>query len=125
MPHNTREKINAYRKTWWANLSPERKAEKQSKATARNRRVKDFLAKYKLEVGCTDCGFKGHHSALDFDHVKGEKLLNVCFAKSIAQAKSEIEKCEVVCANCHRIRTYNRLYPCKPAIFEATYEAVE
>jgi len=24
-----------------------------------------------------------------------------------------------------RIRTYNRLYPCKPDIFEATYEVIK
>jgi hypothetical protein len=28
---------------------------------------------------------------------------------SLAAIKKEIEKCEIVCANCHRIRTYNRL----------------
>jgi hypothetical protein len=35
------------------------------------------------------------------------------------------KKCDVVCSNCHRVRTYKRLYPCKPDIFEATYENVE
>ena len=93
----------------------------------RNRReiVKQFIRQYKLERGCADCGFSSHHVALDFDHVKGVKLLNVCNSKSIAQAKLEIEKCEVVCANCHRIRSFRRLYPCKPDIFEATYEAID
>jgi hypothetical protein len=39
----------------------------------------------------------------------GEKLLNVSAAKSIAQARAEIEKCEVRCANCHRIKTWERM----------------
>lgn len=71
--------------------------------------VRQFLADYKLEDGCVDCGYKEHHAALDFDHVRGEKSINVCNARSISAAKKEIEKCEVVCANCHRIRTYMRL----------------
>ena len=125
MPHNTKEKTNVYRKKWWAGLSRERKKEKQDKANERSRKIKEFLAAYKIKKRCKDCGYYKHHSALEFDHVRGKKMLNVCFAKSIAQAEKEIKKCDVVCANCHRIRTFKRLYPCKPDIFEATYEKVE
>lgn len=63
----------------------------------------------KMARGCVDCGFKDHPAALDFDHVRGVKLLNVSAAKSIAQADAEIAKCEVRCANCHRIKTWERL----------------
>lgn len=78
-------------------------------ANTRAAKVRDWLDAYKVEHGCHDCGYQAHAVALDFDHVWGEKIINVCNAKSIAQAKSEIEKCEVVCANCHRIRTAIRL----------------
>lgn len=124
MPYKDKEKEKASRKLWWSNLSPERKKEKQDKANIRSKNVKKFLANYKLEKGCLDCGYNKHHSALDFDHVSGTKELNVCFAKSIGQATKEIKKCEVVCSNCHRIRTYNRLYPCREDIFDLTYETV-
>jgi hypothetical protein len=89
--------------------------------------VQNFLRSYKTEKGCADCGYNSHHAALEFDHVLSGKELNVCTAKSIEQAKKEIEKCEVVCSNCHKIRTYNRLQknPCKPDIFEKTYERAE
>lgn len=109
MPYKDKEKAKEKRKEWWANLSIERKREKQNKANVRAKNVKIFLAEYKLKKGCLDCGYNKHHSALDFDHIYDNKSLNVCFAKSITQAKKEIEKCEVVCANCHRIRTYERL----------------
>lgn len=77
----------------------------------RYKKVQKFIRRYKTIVGCADCGYKKHHVALDFDHIsgRGEKLINVCNAKSIQQAKEEIRKCEVVCSNCHRIRTYERL----------------
>lgn len=72
-------------------------------------RIKLFLRDYKLVKGCLDCGYKDHHAALQFDHVRGEKTKNVCHTKSIDSAKKEIEKCEVVCANCHHIRSFKRL----------------
>mgnify|MGYP007134673230 CR=1 FL=1 len=28
----------------------------------------------------------------------------------VLKFKEEIKKCEIVCSNCHRIRTHNRLY---------------
>jgi len=124
MPHKYKKDLRKWRKKWWSNLSPERKREKQDKANERARKIKIFLAEYKIKMGCKDCGYKKHHSALEFDHIKGKKQINIAFAKSIGQAKKEIEKCEIVCSNCHRIRTYNRLYPCKSDIFEETYEKI-
>ena len=82
-------------------------------ANENNRRVRYWLSVYKMSFGCTDCGYKKHHAALDFDHVRGEKKINVCNATSIIQAKREIPKCEIVCSNCHRIRTFNRLQKLK------------
>lgn len=64
-------------------------------------------------VPCTDC--KGSFPAvvMDFDHLPGcKKLYKVA---DMARAKysekailTEAAKCEVVCANCHRIRTSTR-----------------
>ena len=86
------------------------KLRKQGKK--RSDAVKQYLNEYKVKNGCADCGYKQNPVALDFDHLpEFTKDLNVCNSKSISQAKNEIKKCEVVCANCHRIRTQNRLYP--------------
>lgn len=95
-------------------------------ANLRAIKIRRWLDKYKLLKGCVDCGYKERAVALEFDHVNGEKEFNVCNAKSIGQAKKEIEKCEVVCANCHAIRTFDRLQKdVGPDIFEQTYEKVE
>lgn len=72
---------------------------------------KAWLEKYKLEKGCTDCGYNAHPAALDFDHLPGTvKLRDIRHGSSLGWVAlmNEIEKCEVVCANCHRIRTVKR-----------------
>jgi hypothetical protein len=73
--------------------------------------LKKRLSEIKEASGCVDCGAK-NHIILDFDHLHDKKynisrMIHDGF--SWAAIKKEIAKCEVVCANCHRIRTYNRL----------------
>ena len=61
---------------------------------------------------CTDCKNSYHWFAMDFDHVRGKTLdISRCIAQSwcLDRIKGEIEKCEVVCAVCHRLRTIKRV----------------
>jgi len=76
----------------------------------RYRRVVDFCARWKLAAGCIDCGFAAHPSALDFDHVIGEKRFQISGSqgRSLKSIIKEIEKCVVRCANCHRIASHRR-----------------
>jgi hypothetical protein len=68
------------------------------------------VAAIKLEAGCADCGYNQYACALDFDHVRGEKLFDLSRSKdkSWSLVSEEIAKCEVVCAICHRVRTFKR-----------------
>ena len=69
----------------------------------------NLAAVIKLGKGCLDCGYNEHAVALDFDHRDpSEKKYPV--AKSYGKVSdtsllSEIAKCDVRCANCHRVRT--------------------
>jgi hypothetical protein len=59
---------------------------------------------------CADCGVQYPPVAMDFDHL-GEKTFSIGLMKgkcSMEKLAAEIAKCEVVCANCHRIRTHAR-----------------
>lgn len=78
-------------------------------SNARATRIRRWLDAQKLAAGCCDCGFRVHPSALHFDHISSNKTINVCNAKSITQAKKEISKCVVRCANCHAIKTWPHL----------------
>lgn len=72
---------------------------------------KGFLNAIKLERGCMDCGYRTHAVALHFDHRPGEeKLFSIGNAtcRTWSKVLAEIEKCDVVCANCHVVRTATR-----------------
>ena len=61
---------------------------------------------------CVDCG-ETDIVVLEFDHLgKDKKLDDVAHmiprGYSLDKIKKEIAKCEVVCCNCHRRRTYTR-----------------
>ena len=74
-----------------------------------NRRV--LINGIKVESGCIDCGYNTHAAALDFDH-KENKMFNIgnSIGYNMKRVMKEIEKCEIRCANCHRVATYNRLF---------------
>jgi hypothetical protein len=72
-----------------------------------------FIRRYKALVGCVDCGIK-NPIVLEFDHLDGSKKIgNISnmVDRRLSALKKEIRKCEVVCANCHRIRTEKRKNP--------------
>lgn len=59
---------------------------------------------------CADCG-DTDWVVLEFDHVTDDKSFNISTKMSDRtweQLLEEIKKCEIVCANCHRKRTYVR-----------------
>jgi hypothetical protein len=62
---------------------------------------------------CTDCKVSYPAYAMDFDHL-GDKEYDISRMPargfSIEKIQLEIDKCELVCANCHRERTHKRLH---------------
>lgn len=59
---------------------------------------------------CVDCG-ESDPLVLEFDHLR-DKTFNIARAmpdRGWDSILAEIEKCEVVCANCHRRRTLRRM----------------
>lgn len=77
------------------------------------KRIRDYVRKAK-DKECADCGEKYHYCQMDFDHLdsntKIENLSSLHKFGSIEKVKQEIEKCDLVCANCHRLRTFSRSY---------------
>lgn len=74
--------------------------------------VKAFLRQYKESKPCTDCGISYPYYVMQLDHVRGEKDKDVSVLKAsghMAAVLRELPKCDLVCANCHAVRTWRRL----------------
>ena len=101
------DKLQAWRKGYNA----KNRTVKREKDVARRTEARDFVNALK-DRPCADCGKKWPPVAMDFDHAVGAKIKSV--ASMVSQAYKldliieEIEKCEVVCACCHRLRTAAR-----------------
>lgn len=74
--------------------------------------MQDRNDQLKMAFGCLDCRWREWPRGLDWDHVRGVKITNIAIMIANGRPWSEIEvemaKCELVCANCHRIRTCER-----------------
>lgn len=70
---------------------------------------RSWYREFKKTLHCNRCGF-ADYKALQFHHKENNKLHSVSFmirSYSIENIKTEISKCEVVCANCHFIEHYD------------------
>jgi len=78
------------------------------------KKIINYVLDYKKRSKCSDCGLSGvqYPEVLDFDHINDNKEFNISefrrHTSGFNKVKKEIKKCEIVCANCHRIRTAER-----------------
>jgi len=82
----------------------------QSRRMAKIR--EDFVSRLnslKSERPCYDCGGNFNFQAMEFDHI-GKKSFELTkgYKYPWDKVRKEIDKCQLVCANCHRIRTDSR-----------------
>jgi len=75
----------------------------------------EFLVAWMREVKsqpCTDCRGRFHPAAMTFDHLPGTMkrgdVADLIRRGCIGLARAELAKCEIVCANCHAVRTFLR-----------------
>lgn len=80
----------------------------------RQRKIRFLIAGMKHNKRCGDCGIVFPYFLLEYDHVRGSKAFRVGAAQQLkfshARLLDEIAKCELVCVNCHRRRTYVRKF---------------
>ncbi len=102
-----REKLLAANKAW-REQNPEKVSlsgqEKKIDALRALRALKEMTP-------CSDCGRHYAHYVMDFDHrpeTEKKFLVSQFRAHNLAALIEEVDKCDIVCANCHRIRTFNR-----------------
>lgn len=73
-------------------------------------RMRKMMREFK-SVPCADCGRQYAYYIMDFDHREGKKYQvgEVVNYQSWKKLFAEMAKCDVVCANCHRFRTWGHL----------------
>lgn len=66
-------------------------------------RRKDTLHQLKMALGCSRCGYRKSGAALDFHHIEKNKERRLTTNGWLTPAQmQEIEKCILLCSNCHR-----------------------
>lgn len=101
-----------YQARWYRKNSTRHKANTRRRTSMYENEIRTLFDSCKAKSGCADCGEK-NPIVLDFDHVNGIKEFNLSWGLQkkfpMHRILAEIKKCEVRCANCHRIATHNRL----------------
>lgn len=105
MPNNSPEYKRAYYQKNRAKIDAQSRAYKQS--------LQDAIWEIKGSTPCTDCGEQYDPWVMQFDHIDPDtKSANIGQLITRGAKKAlfeEIEKCEIVCANCHADRTYRQM----------------
>lgn len=100
--------MKAYHRKWYAEHRERRRASNDAGDAQRRGEVRTRLVEHLLEHPCVDCG-ESDPMVLQFDHVRGSKRANIADMVASACAwdtiRTEIQKCEVRCANCHQRKT--------------------
>lgn len=98
----------AYDREWY-----QRNRQRHSQAVAQGRRDRAAVNRQILAVAknvpCADCGVRHPPYVMDFDHGDTDKIALVSTVVRTwppERLRAEIRKCDVVCANCHRERTF-------------------
>lgn len=101
----------AYNAEWYA-ANRKRHIEKVRANTRRYIERNHALVAAIKDQPCADCGVRYPPYVMEFDHVSGVKLRTISemvrSGASVESILAEIAKCELVCANCHRVRTARR-----------------
>ena len=88
------------------------KAHRQAQNKRRQVAFRTWYTELKAGKACADCGLVFHPAAMHWDHLPGRKktapLGWLVRLGSRQRVLEEIAKCELVCANCHAVRTVTR-----------------
>lgn len=102
-----REKRVAKARAWNAENMPAILARNKARRQERKRRFMEMMGGC-----CARCGYAEHPAALDFDHLDPSRKTSQIGRMIGANAPdaaiiAELAACQLLCANCHRIRTHD------------------
>lgn len=74
--------------------------------------IRKIIQEVKSSTPCADCRERYPYWIMEFDHLSNKKFnisAHSSHSASIDNIKAEIAKCQIVCSNCHKNRTFTRL----------------
>src|SRR2546428_8719575 len=93
---------------------------------APNRANANWMRELKSDHPCADCGRTFPPEVMQWEHLPGTRKLGNLSTHFSGQSRAaildELAKCELVCANCHAMRTFERAGwgGCPPAVIDRT-----
>ena len=105
------EKWKEYQRTYHRSWHQRYREKRLARIYERKAAIYQYVQNLKSQLYCVDCGER-HPATLQFHHLNSEdKVFNIGKAASrgtsLDRIKKEMQKCIVLCANCHAIRHYN------------------
>ena len=111
MPYKDRQKRIEYKRKWNKKYYLEHKQQELMRVKKRKNALNKWFKNYKEKLKCSKCGEK-HPACLEFHHRNSEEkflilsqLINRGYSKE--RIIREVNKCTVLCANCHRKLHFN------------------
>lgn len=93
-------------------LGEGQKEKSRARLRKSRRNIRQHIQEYKQDRTCADCREDYPYWILEFDHTEDNKEFTIGqfqgTTSDIERIKAEIDKCDVVCANCHKNRTHRR-----------------
>jgi hypothetical protein len=103
MPSKNKEILKKHRDAWYK----KNKKKQITNQLEKRQELKKWFQEYKRSLSCKECGFSFElfPECCDFHHRDGDTKKDVVsrlLPMGIKALKKEIEKCDPLCANCHR-----------------------
>lgn len=109
MSYASAERKREYERQWYRTTGKQKRKDANKRWAVRTREI---FKQFKQTLACEKCG-ENHIACLDFHHKdpknKKFEVGHLAARLSLKRLKEEIEKCIVLCANCHRKVHYNIL----------------
>ena len=110
MPYKDPKVRAAKQKTYVSTYYEKNKETVIASSRASAKAYKEKWRSYKATLACVQCG-QNHPATFDFHHVdsstKEASINKLIKNRAFKRAMEEVQKCVVLCANCHRIHHHN------------------
>ena len=112
----SKEQNAKYHRDWYQRNRVERQRQINERRTRLRIHMRKVIHRLKSLYRCKDCDRRYAWYVMEFDHVperesrrtQARRFVNAGQCSELSELRSELKLCDLVCANCHRVRTFER-----------------